>query len=617
MSRIMLVLISGILLIVIAVGTLVLLLDDPDYYRPELSARFRSATGMELDIKGAVRWRYWPPIALQLNGIEITPATAAQPLATLSTVDVDLQLLPLLFGSQALSIKRLDVDGLTINAMVDRNGRKNWALPQTSEAALSTTTPQQDAEEWSLDIAGLEFSDITVHYQDESTGADYQLTLPTVWTGRLRYDEPADVRYAARVRDNTTAMEASMTGAGRMSFNAGLNNFTFAELNTRQTIARPGYPDIVLDLLLDGRVNTNEGALSATFKGNLGDSPIQGEAGVLIGDRIGITFDIVLEALHGDRFIATTAADPAVSGTAGAASSDFEVLPLELLNDFDLDGRLQIGSVDVDGYELTNVSAVVVNRDHRQTADISMQGYDGTVSVKFDGTSKGEGSGHALAEVKAIDITRLTQLEALTGALSLTSETTFSGHRQSQILNTLDGVTRFQIQDGTLDVTPVKRVAVLVDTLRGSDAEAATWPDRMPFTQLEGEHRFNKGTRADQTFDFRLENVLVTGSGGFDVVGNHLGYDISIKLEETASGPFPVPPWLARINWPVRCEGGLDDSLADLCLPGKTGIQKLAGDIVKQELRRKGEQTIREKIEERLPDDLKDKASDLLKRLFK
>ena len=81
--------------------------------------------------------------------------------------------------------------------------------------------------------------------------------------------------------------------------------------------------------------------------------------------------------------------------------------------------------------------------------------------------------------------------------------------------------------------------------------------------------------------------------------------------QESATSLFSVKPPLAGLRWPLHCAGAMDASPATLCLPNRKATQALVADIIKQELKRQGQ----EKLKARLPE-LQDKAKELLKGLF-
>ncbi|MCZ6503687.1 MAG: hypothetical protein O6945_14385, partial [Gammaproteobacteria bacterium] len=207
--------------------------------------------------------------------------------------------------------------------------------------------------------------------------------------------------------------------------------------------------------------------------------------------------------------------------------------------------------------------------------------------------------------LRQMDISKLTEFDWITGKVNVNSEFTFQGTMMSDPMETLDGTNQFTIEDGTLDITPVKQLAAAIDLLRGKQSSISQWPDKMPFEQLKGHHNIHHGTRENQSLGFTLENIQANGKGGFDYFANHLEYDIAIKLSETENSEYSVSPALANISWPLHCEGAMDASPTDLCSPDSKSVETLVKDIAKQELKRKGQKIIDEKVSEKLKNLLK------------
>ena len=76
---------------------------------------------------------------------------------------------------------------------------------------------------------------------------------------------------------------------------------------------------------------------------------------------------------------------------------------------------------------------------------------------------------------------------------------------------------------------------------------------------------------------------------------------------------------LTRISSPVTCAGTLNDSPATLCLPYREAILDAVRRLAKKKLVGKGEELleeVRQKLEEKIPQNVRNKAKDLLAGLF-
>ncbi|MFT5562659.1 MAG: AsmA protein, partial [Litorivivens sp.] len=82
------------------------------------------------------------------------------------------------------------------------------------------------------------------------------------------------------------------------------------------------------------------------------------------------------------------------------------------------------------------------------------------------------------------------------------------------------------------------------------------------------------------------------------------------------AGQFKVNQNLVGIRFPLHCEGSLDAEPIKLCLPDRSAITKLIRDLATQKIKQQGTDALQKKIDAQIPDELKEKAKDLLKGLF-
>ena len=138
----------------------------------------------------------------------------------------------------------------------------------------------------------------------------------------------------------------------------------------------------------------------------------------------------------------------------------------------------------------------------------------------------------------------------------------------------------------------------------------------MPFDALNGDHKITGGLSENQIFSANLENMRITGQGGLDYFANTMAYDIEAELLANVGGQFTVNEQLTGVKWPLRCAGSLSDDPVSLCLPDRSAITDLIKRMAAEGVRRRGQDAIQEKLDEVIPDEVKDAAKGLLKGLF-
>ncbi|HKI73699.1 MAG TPA: AsmA family protein [Pseudomonadales bacterium] len=615
MSRVYTLIAIVILVPVLLLGAAFFLLANPEYYRDQLATTFEEQTGFVLDIKGDIHWRYWPPIALTVSDVNVLPPGAATPLASVGKAAIDLRLLALITGGKTLSVNAIEVNGVKVNALVDKAGHPNWAVqtktaptPSTSPSTSqpSSSTPGSSGGGINLEVHRIDVRNTTLNYKDASAGADYTVTIPALTTNALRYDQPMRVTFDLHAVDNKGGLTADLTGDGNVTIGRNFSRIGFSRFDFGEKLQMAGLKDVTSKLRLEGSYDVNASKLQANIDGKLNTSTLKGNVGADLADKTSVNFDLDVDQLSAAEFLpdAPTADSSASARKSSAPPADVDILPLDTLNSIVLHGKLSVGSLAYETYKFSDAKVSIDNQDKNLTADASVKGYDGMANVKFVASTDGVGSGHTNLSVDGIDITKLTGFESITGKVTLSSDTRFTGHMLSSVMNSLDGATTFHVKDGTLDVTPIKRMASVVDGLRGKSSSIASWPDKMPFKFLDGEHHFNNGVKSNQQFNFAVQNINVKGSGGLDYFKNHLSYDLGVSLKQAEGSPIKVSDWLVGVDWPVHCEGAMDASPADMCKPDKNGIQKAIG------------QTLKNKAQDTIKDKIKDKVGNALKGLF-
>ncbi|MDC1478456.1 AsmA family protein [Pseudomonadales bacterium] len=249
----------------IAIG-IVAALDNPEYYREKIQATAETETGFDIEINGELTWRYWPPIAISIEDVDVRPAGSDVPLATLKSAAVDLKLLPLLLGTGDLAIDGLNIDGLTVNAMIDQQGRGNWETDDQPSKTSNASDTDADADavvdsenSLDLDIGAMSITNAAVSYIDASTGENYAINLKSLQTGAVSYSALTPVSFELALEDNASGMRSKITGDGDLSFNNAFNRFGLAEMNIENELNLPDVGELLLKLMISGEVDTAKG----------------------------------------------------------------------------------------------------------------------------------------------------------------------------------------------------------------------------------------------------------------------------------------------------------------------------------------------------------------------
>ena len=704
MSMIKKLIITLIALPFLAFIVLLIVLDNPDTYQTLLTKSFHDETSLNLEIEGDIKWRYWPPVAIDISGINITPDHTDTKFATLENATIDIQVMPLLTSGKIL-IDEIHIEGLEINAFIDKQGKENWLKSVPTE-----DTPIQQKEPTSeslsdtnmiLDVSELTMSNAIVNYQDQRDSTHYILNINTFSSDALRANHPANVQLRMRLEDKKTNISHDLEIAGLVSFNNTMDQFRLENLDVRNKINQAGSSELLATLNLNGDIDTHlgkaeiqhsaltmgslnlsfslnasniftlpkiQGKLSAptfdarllmknlnidlpamqnqsslskvSFDGDfsgtsdkivfknliatIDDSTVEGTTSLTIAPHQTAEFNLTLDSINLSDYMApeTTATSNGESADLSAATTetthpiiDTEVIPVSMLTTTKIDGVFNISELLYNDYKFNELQITTLNQKDGFRLNAKASGYGGEFAMQThirDIDMEKEPRGKITVILKDINMATLTELDSITGTLTMDSSTQFTGNMLSEVLSSLDGPSNFTISNGTLNVKPIKGLAQLIDGIQGKTSSISAWPDLLPFKRLEGSHQFFEGIQESQQFSFAMENIEASGKGGIDYFANNLDYRIETTLKENIGGQFTVNKNLAQIRWPLHCTGSLDSTATELCLADKSAVSKLVADLARQAIRKKGENKLLEKV----PDEYKETAKKLFKGLF-
>lgn len=335
--------------------------------------------------------------------------------------------------------------------------------------------------------------------------------------------------------------------------------------------------------------------------------------------KTGISFDLNVDSIIVSDYLEPVSQIPSAPTEVTAAAiaiADSKVIPVESLRETNIDGTFTIGALQYETWSATDIKLEIKNQQQQLSVISAAKAYAGSINFSLNSNYANATPNTASAfAITGIDITKALEFDAITGTLELNANHTFTGDMMSQLVKSLNGKSTFNIANGTLDVRPIKKIAAIFDGLQSTKSGIGEWPDMLPFDFLQGDHNFKTGITKEQTLNATVENMRITGQGGIDYFANTMIYDLEATLLETA-GQFTVSQNLVGIRFPLHCEGSLDAEPIELCLPDRSAITKLIKDLATQKLKQQGTDALKKKIEEQVPDELKEKAKGLLKGFF-
>ncbi|MEZ9469202.1 AsmA family protein [Vibrio lentus] len=314
-----------VFVVVAAILALVLLV-NPNQFKPLIVEQAQKHTGLELVIEGDISWQFFPSIGFELGQTELrNPEGFTQPnLFKVDTVGVDVSVTPL-FSNQ-LEIGNITLDGAEFYLETLKDGRKNIdaltqaSAPQESEpvadknAESAPASQEQSATEasgWTINLAGVTVSNALFEMDDKQAGSftklyDVSLNLSEfavdTWTTatfaasgennqqKFFANGSAEFKLAegfasyalrnidlnAKFNDPATSIESAKIGLNTFEFDK-VNQLTYAVIGTAAglDLDLKGGGELTVDSAIS-KVTLNKLTLDSTFKGDtLPQSPMK------------------------------------------------------------------------------------------------------------------------------------------------------------------------------------------------------------------------------------------------------------------------------------------------------------------------------------------------------
>ncbi|KZX63690.1 cell envelope biogenesis protein AsmA [Vibrio sp. HI00D65] len=388
MKKLLIFIAVPVFIVVAAILALVLLV-NPNQFKPLIVEQAQKYTGLELVIEGDISWQFFPSIGFELGQTELrNPEGFTQPnLFKVDTVGVDVSVTPL-FSNQ-LEIGNITLDGAEFYLETLQDGRKNIdALMQASASdasapvAETTSEPAQAPQEqsaseasgWTINLAGVTISNALFEMDDKQAGSFTKLYDVSLNLSEFAVDTWTTATFAASGENNQQKFSASGSAEFKLaegfvsyalrnidlnakfndpttsidSVNVGLDTFEFDKVNqlTYAVVGKAAGLDLDLkgggELTVDkaiSQVTLNKLTLDSTFKGDrLPQSPMKVD---MLSD---LSFDLtkshlsfVLEKLQANSI--------ALDGKADVTLSDIPKVRFSLHSpNIDLDEFLGLGN---------------------------------------------------------------------------------------------------------------------------------------------------------------------------------------------------------------------------------------------------------------------------------
>ena len=489
------------------------------------------------------------------------------------------------------------LQGKSLEAAVQLKGRTTLDL---NASRYQVAAPQLDLL---LKGAGLPSAGLPVKLQFESIDAD--LNAQTLKLPGMRVEAAG-----AKLSGNLTG--SHIVDAPQFDGPVELADTSMRELLKKFAIELPATrdPSMFRHFGFSGTLAaSSKSVMLGGLRLRFDDSAMTGRAGISDLDSSALGFDLKVDHLNADRYLAPEPAQ-ATAGAKAAAPAAPIAVPVELLRSLNAHGSLSVGAAVFAGVQYSNLH-IGVNaaggKLHVFPSEAQMYGgqYRGDITVDASGRVPRLSVDEHLSGIDFAPLLKdMLETRRMSGHGNAAIKATATGADSAAMLRTLNGTLEFHADDGALEGADlwyeIRRARAL---LKKQSPPERTGPERTAFTSMAATGKFTNGVLANDDLHVAMKYLQVNGRGTADLPAGTLDYHLDavvLKIpEENATDTQDI----VGLKVPVLVTGTF---AAPKVRPDVSALLKAR---VQQEIDKR-----KDEVKQKLQDKLQDKLKDLFNR---
>jgi len=562
-----------------------------DWIKDKAVAQVEAATGRKLTIAGDVSLSLLPNVQVRVADVSFAnrPGSDVAEMATLSSLALDVELMPLLSGD--LVINEFVLIDPVIHLETDASGAVNWVMSapkgETGMSGTDTGTAE-DSVATGSDAAGsglnsLRLGDVRIEngqvtYRDGVTGQTTQLSGINVTLAMPDLDSPftakGDLVYQGQKVDfdagmgSLQALSDGQSTNARFALESAAMNASFAgdvakggALEGDVTLSIPSLRSLTAwlavplaenspapeSLTVSGRLAMNGDVISFTGAQIAADDlKASGDLGVdLSGQRPAISADLTSDMLDLNPYLPQTQSEQAAAESGGAGSDQAaggggqpeqwsdEAIDFSGLDLVDADLAFDLAGLKVRAIEIgRSVLTIALKNGSARLDLVEAQLYGGTGSARIGIDRSGNRpaiSADVLVSGVAAEplLIAATGFDKLSGTGDIALDVTSTGQSQRQLVENLAGDGSILFRDGAFKGVDLAAMArnVSLDSVIG----AASGGGSTDFAELSATFRITDGVVRNDDLFMAAPLVRVTGKGNINMPPRTLDYTLYLK----------------------------------------------------------------------------------------
>ncbi|MDH3288109.1 MAG: AsmA family protein [Betaproteobacteria bacterium] len=518
--------------------------------------------------------------------------------------------------------QRLALEGLDLDAKGDAVQFKGLVASAKGDIDLSGATKELSASKFTVTVTGKQDSgDVKIRLEapklavtkdrvsgermmleavlnDAKSKLNARLDIPEI-AGSAKAFKSAQINASVDLQQEGMTVKAKLASPVTGSVDA--QRLELSKLTGNVSVKDPNLPKSPIEATITGTaaVDLLKQTASLVFKTRVDESNIDGRVGLAKFTPPSYTFDINVDKLDADRYIAKGGGKPApaskpapgAGGKAGEQPLDFSAL-----KGLNANGSVKIGQLKASNVKASNVRIDIKAANGRLdvsplSANLYRGSMKGAVSVQaaqtpvitLKQTLTGVDMGPLLKDAADFD--------TLEGRGDVSLDVTGRGNTVSALKKALNGNAAIKLADGAIkgiDVAgTLRNVKSKLGALKGQHTQAASGSQKTDFSELSGTFNIKNGVARNNDLQGKSPLLRLAGEGEIDIGQETLNYLVKASVVATSKGQSGRELTdLTGITVPVRLTGTFAKPSYSIDFSG------VAGDVAKRELQRQLEQRL-------------------------
>ncbi|HXG27750.1 MAG TPA: AsmA family protein [Nevskiales bacterium] len=311
-----------------------------------------------------------------------------------------------------------------------------------------------------------------------------------------------------------------------------------------------------------GFTATGERADLSPIRIKLDDSSLEGRLSVANYSKPAIGFDLKVDEIDMDRYLAPPDEKDGAGGGGGKAEEG--EVGVDAIKDLNLNGSLNVGKLKVKNLRFENANLSLRAQDGVMVIEpLSAGFYQGRINLSGRLDARGSRPAYALnAQTSGIRIepmlTDLTGKAKVSGTATLNLDISTAGARSSEFKRALNGTLSFRLLDGEIKGFNLGHKLRQAQAMRKGERLADDAPQTTDFAEISGTLNIVNGVLRNNDLDGKSPAFRVNGEGSANLVNETIDYLAKVFVVKTSKGQGgEALADLEGVSIPVRLTGNL------------------------------------------------------------